>query len=89
MGYLSDKVALEPGDMGVLPAFGAGDPLPGHIFGKVRGVGCVLEQFTVAEAGAVHPGDGVVQVPLFGEVTEEEGGGQELRVGFAVVRVRD
>lgn len=75
--------------MSVLPPLGAGNPLPGHIFGEVRGVGRVLEEFTVAETGAVHPGDGEVEVALSGEVTEKEGGGKELRVRFAVVRVRD
>lgn len=75
--------------MGVLPPFGAGHPLPGHIFGEVRGVGRVLKQLTVAEARAVHPGDGEVEVSLSGEVAEEESGGQKQRVGFAVVRVRD
>ena len=43
----------------------------------------------MAEAGAVHPGDGEVEVALSGEVAEEEGGGQQLRVRLAVVRVRD
>lgn len=75
--------------MGVLPSIGARDPLPGHIVGKVRGVGRVLKQLTVAETRAVDPGDGEVQVPLSGEVAEEERGGQQLRVGFAVVRIRD
>ncbi len=75
--------------MSVLPPFGAGHSLPGHIFGEVRGVGRVLKQLAVAEAGAVHPGDGEVEVSLSGEVAEEESGRQELRVGFAVVRVRD
>lgn len=89
VSYLSDKVAVQPRFMAVLPPSGAGHPLPGHIFREVRGVGGVLEQFAVAEAGAVDPGDGEVEVALPGEVTEEESGGQELRVGLAVVRVRD
>lgn len=75
--------------MGVLPPSGAGHPLPGHILRKVRSVGWVLKKFTVAQAGAVHPGDGEVEVSLPGEVAEEEGGGQKLRVGLTVVRVRD
>lgn len=74
--YLSDKVALEPGSVGVLPPFGAGHPHPGHIPGEVRAVGRVPEELTVAEPGAVDPGDGEVQVPLPGEVAEEERGGQ-------------
>lgn len=89
MSYLSDKVAVQPGFTTVLPPSCAGHPLPGHIFREVRGVGGVLKQFTVAEAGAVHPGDGEVKVALPGEVAEEESGRQELRVGLAVVRVRD
>lgn len=75
--------------MRVHPPVGAGHPHSGRIFRKVRGVGRVLKEFTVAQTGAVHPGDGKVQVPLTGEVTEEEGGRQKRRVWFAVVRVRD
>lgn len=72
-----------------LPALGAGHLLLRHVFREVRGVGRILEEFTAAEAGAVHPGDGEVQVPLAAQVAQEEGGGQQLRVGLAVVRVRD
>lgn len=43
----------------------------------------------MAEAGAVDPGDGEVEVPLPAQVAQEQGRGQQLRVGFAVVRVRD
>lgn len=75
--------------MGVLPPYGAGHPLPVHLIRKVRRVSGVLEQLTVAESGAVHPGDGEVQVPLSGEVAGEESGGQELRVRLAVIRVRN
>lgn len=43
----------------------------------------------MAEAAAVDPGDGEVKVSLAAHVAQQEGGGQQLRVGFAVVRVRD
>ena len=43
----------------------------------------------MAEAAAVHPGDGEVQVPLSGEAAGEESGGEKLRIGFAVIRFRD
>lgn len=75
--------------MVILPPFGTGHPLPRHMFGKLRCVGRILKKFTVAPAGAVHPGDGEVEVSLPGEVTEKEGGGQKLWVGLTVVRVRD
>ena len=74
--------------MRVLPAAGARHPLPGRVVREVRGVGRVLEELAVAEAGAVEPGDGEVQVALPGEVAEEEGGGQQAWVRLAVVRVR-
>lgn len=72
-----------------LPAFGARHLLLWHVFREVRGVRRILKQFTVAEAGAVHPGDGEVKVSLTAQVAQQEGGGQQLRVGFAVVRVGD
>lgn len=89
VAHLGDEVALQPRHVRVLPPFGAGHPLPGRTFGEVRGVGRVLEQLAVAEAGAVDPGDGEVEVPLRGEVAREEGGGQQQRVGFTAVRLRD
>lgn len=72
-----------------LPAFGARHLLFGHVFSEVRDVGWILKQLTVAEAGAVHPRDGEVEVSLARHVAQEEGGGQQLRVRLAVVRVRD
>lgn len=87
--YLRDKVALQPRFMRELPAFGARHLLFGHVFSDVRDVGGVLEELTVAEAGAVHPGDGEVEVSLARHVAQQEGGGQQLRVRLAVVRVRD
>lgn len=87
--YLRDKVALQPRIVRELPAFGARHLLLRHVFREVRGVGRILEELTVAEAGAVHPGDGEVQEPLAAQVAQEQGGGQQLRVGFAVVRLRD
>lgn len=87
--YLRDKVALQPRFRRELPAFGARHLPFGHVFREVRDVGWILKQFAVAEAGAVYPGDGEVEVSLTRQVAQEEGGGQKLRVGFAVVRVGD
>lgn len=87
--YLRDKVALQPRFRRELPAFGARHLPFGHVFREVRDVGWILKQFAVAEADAVYPGDGEVEISLTRQVAQEEGGGQKLRVGFAVVRVGD
>lgn len=59
--YLSDKVAVQPGRLSVLPAQGAGNPLQWNMVG---GVGRIFKKLTVTEATAVQPGDGEVQVSL-------------------------
>lgn len=59
--------------MRVLPAPGAADSLPGHGAGEVGGVVGVLVELTAAQAASGLPRDGEVQVPLCGQVAEQEG----------------